>query len=189
MEEIFKNDLLQGEKILWTSQPNPNINFSSGDIFMVPFSLLWGGFAFFWEAIALFAPTPIFFKLFGLPFLLVGLYFILGRFIYKKIRKKKTFYAVTNKRVLTLSNLFSKRIEAAYINVIPTMNKSIRKDGFGTIVFGNSNLLATLYGNTGLDFFAAYYGMNAPTFYDIPEANNVYDLVNDLRNKAQTPNI
>ncbi len=30
--------------------PNPNKIFHSADWFMIPFSLLWGGFAVFWEA-------------------------------------------------------------------------------------------------------------------------------------------
>lgn len=184
MEDVFKNDLLQGEKILWLGRPDPNALFSSADTFMIPFSLLWGGFAFFWEATVFFTPAPFFFKLFGIPFVLMGLYFIFGRFIYKKMRKEKTYYAVTDKRVIILSNLFSKHLEAAFINTIPTMNKSIKGNGSGTIVFGNPNMFASWYGNTGLEFFGMYYGVNVPTFYDVTEANRVYDMVNELRNKA-----
>ena len=46
----LSGDLLDGETVVWTGQPNPNQWFSPGDIVMVPFSLMWGGFAFFWEA-------------------------------------------------------------------------------------------------------------------------------------------
>ena len=61
---------------------------------MVPFSLLWGFFAIIWEIIAIFivfSPARegddfslvamIFPLLFGLLFVLVGLYIIFGRFL------------------------------------------------------------------------------------------------------------
>lgn len=184
MKEIFKDDLLQGEKILWVGQPDSNIFFSSADIFMIPFSLLWACFAIFWEATVFLTSTPLFFKLFGIPFVLIGLYFVFGRFIYKKMHKEKTYYAVTDKRVITLSNFYSKHIEAAFINSIPTMNKSVNRNGSGSIMFGNPNFFASLYGNTGLEFFGAYYGLYVPTFYDIPEVDRVYNMVNEVRNKG-----
>ena len=43
-------ELLSGESILWTGQPNPRIVFHKEDLFLIPFSLLWGGFAIVWEA-------------------------------------------------------------------------------------------------------------------------------------------
>lgn len=181
MEKYFKNELLSNEKILWSGQPERKVLFSSFDIFLVPFSLLWGGFAFFWETAVLTSGGPPFFMLFGIPFVLIGLYFIAGRFIYKSYRKKKTYYAITNKRVLVLTEFPSRNLQAAFINTIPTINKSIGNDGIGTIKFGNSNFIASLYGNTGMEFFGSFYGQDAPAFYDISNANKVYELVSQLR--------
>ena len=45
--------LSTGESIHWAAMPNPRVIFHSDDWYLIPFSLLWGGFAIFWEAGAL----------------------------------------------------------------------------------------------------------------------------------------
>ncbi|MDI6758927.1 MAG: hypothetical protein QMD94_04575 [Candidatus Omnitrophota bacterium] len=187
--DILQKQLLKDESILWKGQPEVGILFSASDIFLVPFSLLWGGFAVFWEFLVLFMKdktgqrAPVFFALFGIPFVLIGLYFIFGRFFYKKWKKQKTYYAVTDKRVLIVTSLFGEDIQAAYINTLPCINKSMRSNGIGTVKFGNPSFMVDMYKNTGLDFFASFYGRDVPIFYDIKDAEKVYQIVNDLRNK------
>lgn len=187
--DVLQKQLLKDESILWKGQPEANILFSASDIFLVPFSLLGGGFAIFWESSVLFMKdksgqgVSIFFALFGIPFVLIGLYFIFGRFFYKKWKKQRTWYAVTDKRVLIATNLFGENIQAAYINTLPCINKSIRSNGTGTVKFGNPSFMVGMYENTGMDFFASFYGKDVPTFYDIKEAEKVYQIVSDLRNK------
>ena len=188
-------DLLKEEQIMWTGQPDPNVIFSTSDIFLVPFSLLWGGAAIFFEIIASIGivngrinqpsggPPGWFFLLWGIPFVTVGLYIIFGRFIYKAWRKRRTYYAITNKRVLVLTKGFGRDLQAAFINTLPAVNKSIRSNGIGTLKFGNSSPMVSMYANSGMDFFGGFYGKDVPTFYDISEANKVYDLVTDLRQK------
>ena len=50
---IFQQDLRSGEEIRWIGQPDASRIFSLADIGIIPFSLLWGGFAVFWEIMAL----------------------------------------------------------------------------------------------------------------------------------------
>ena len=52
-KDVFQSELLQGEKILWVGQPDPSVHFAKADAFLIPFSILWGGFALFWEGAAL----------------------------------------------------------------------------------------------------------------------------------------
>ena len=44
--------------------------------------------------------------------------------------------------------------------------------------------MVSMYGNTGMNFFGSFYGKDIPTFYDVSEANKVYDLVTELRQKV-----
>jgi hypothetical protein len=82
--------LRQGERLLWVGQPDPRVRFTGADAFLVPFSILWGGFAVVWEIMAITRSESPLFVIWGIPFVLLGLYFIFGRFIVKKRRKVAT---------------------------------------------------------------------------------------------------
>src|SRR5262245_20313073 len=94
--EAIRRYLLPHERVAWTGRPDPKRIFARGDLYMVPFSLMWGGFSIFWEAGVLSLGRPGFFALWGLPFVLIGQYFIWGRFIYKWWDRRRTAYAVTD---------------------------------------------------------------------------------------------
>jgi hypothetical protein len=183
---IFQDELQQGERILWSGQPETSAFFTGADFYLVPFSILWGGFAIFWEVMVIKTigragseKFGIGGALFGIPFVLMGLYFIFGRFFWKTYKKRRTYYAVTDKRVIVLTLLANKNVQADFIDRIPTMNLSTRPDGTGTITFGNTPGVSGMYGNTGMDFFGSFYGQSAPTFYDIKDADRVYRLVKE----------
>jgi hypothetical protein len=69
----------------------------------MPFSLMWGGFAAFWEYEVIKSGAPFAMRLFGVPFVVVGLYLIVGRFFADAWRRSRTFYGVTDQRVLIVS--------------------------------------------------------------------------------------
>jgi hypothetical protein len=46
--DVFSPELLPGETVQWTGRPNAAVIFHKEDWAMIPFSLLWGGFAIFW---------------------------------------------------------------------------------------------------------------------------------------------
>lgn len=78
MTEI-RAQLLSGEQIIWEGRPFAGISFRTIDVFVAPFSLLWGDFALPWNIVVWATDAELSFKVFGLPFLIVGLYFIAGR--------------------------------------------------------------------------------------------------------------
>lgn len=190
LNENFRDELLTDERIVWAGQPDPKVLFSRADLFLIPFGLLWCGFVVFWELSVLgfvWGPgAPIFMALFGIPFICIGIYFVFGRFIYKMYKKRRTFYALTNKRtIILIKKRFDKTIQAEYLNAIPSINKSVRSNGIGTVSFGNIPFMNSMYGNTGMDFFTRYYGQDVPIFYDIKDAEQVYKMANDLKNQEQ----
>jgi hypothetical protein len=199
---LFKDDLLEGEKILWTGRPETSVIFTKKDWYMVPISLLFIGFIILWVW-ALISFTGLNIKLLMDPgilmlfvvggyFMIYGWNFTFGRFARKKNIKKRTYYAVTNKRVLVLINTSKRIIQEKQLNKITTIDKNIRPDGIGSLVFGEPELNwigkvslrsedIKIYRNSGLEFLQAQYGTDAPGFYDIKDAQKVYDLVEGLR--------
>lgn len=183
------SDLMKDEVIVWKGQPDPNKHFSNKDIFLVPFSLLWGAFAFFWEYMALTKfqindGMNTFLPLWGIPFVLAGLYFIFGRFFLKYKSKLNTWYFVTNFRIIIYKNLFTKNVTSLSIATIPSININENRNGFGSLVFGNGSTIANIYGNTGLDFFATPNGGLSPAFYDLENVQRVYQLIQDTKYKT-----
>lgn len=75
---------MSGESIFWSGMPNPSVIFHSADWYTVPFSLLCGGFAIFWEAGVAgwwghkLEPSGVwtFGMIWGVPLVLIGQYFI-----------------------------------------------------------------------------------------------------------------
>jgi hypothetical protein len=178
--------LLPGEKILWTGRPDSRRLLAPGDAFLVPFSLMWGGGALFWEAGVLGflgrgdVAAPWFFVLWGVPFVVAGQYFIWGRFFYKRWDRARTVYGVTSERVLVLRR---GSLQSLFVNQLPTLTQHVRSDGSGSLEFNSVPFGYGFWANTGMDFFAK---RGTPlAFYDIPDAAGVYRLVAEARTGRQ----
>jgi len=181
--DTVERHLLPSEHIEWIGRPDPAKHFTRSDAFLIPFSLMWGGFAIFWEATAIAAGAGPFFALWGIPFVVLGLYFIFGRFVYKARRKRRTIYAVTNRRVMTLVRGRSdESVEGAALSSIPNISTSAASNGHGNVEFGPSSSPSNgWYGNSGMEFFARGQMMSGVRFYDIEDPRSVADLVERLR--------
>lgn len=169
--------LLEGESLLWWGRPDPTKHLGLSDIFLVPFSLLWGGFAFFWEIGVLTSGAPAFFGVFGLAFVAMGVYMIFGRFIVKARRKRRTAYGLTDQRVLVAVG--STALSDGQVSHQPIDRRVSRDRKHITVVVGRSAQgvsAATMYANTGMDFFAS--GGAPLGFYDVAD---VTGLTNALR--------
>jgi hypothetical protein len=142
---------------------------------------MWGGFAIVWETLAI-GSGNVFPMIWGIPFVAIGLYFIFGRFIYKASRKRRTTYAVTDKRVLEIVRGLQggESVNATYLSAIPAISTSTTSGGYGSVEFGAGSPRYARYGNTGMEFL----GRGQPSglcFYDIPDPRSVADLVERLR--------
>ena len=173
--QVFQDELNPGERLLWSGQPQRGVFFRTSDIFMIPFSLFWGGFAIFWMVMALTEGAPIFFTLFGLPFVLVGLYLIIFRFFFDSWSRSKTFYAVTDQRVILLSGVFNRGVTSISLRNLGEIHLEVRNDGRGTITFGQDSPFSSWGNMSGMGFSRRYY--RATCFERIENVRQVYQLI------------
>ncbi len=169
----FTNRLLKGEKIVWTGQPSQGLLFTGQDWLLIPFSLLWGGFAIFWESSVLATKSPVFMKLWGVPFLLIGLYLVAGRFLLDTWVRRGIRYAVTNQRILIFRSWPFSKFTALRLDHLPDLSLIERSDGRGTIRFGQQ---VPIGGRTG--FFGWTPALDpTPQFIAIERARSVFDQI------------
>jgi hypothetical protein len=178
----FRDELNPGERMIWSGQPQQGLILRPADIFMIPFSLLWGGFAIFWESIAIAGGAPFFFMLWGIPFVLVGLYMIVGRFFVDSSQRRKTYYALTNERVIIISGIFNQNIKTLAVKKLSEINISTKGNGRGTITFGASHPMAWMYVGSGFPNMGRY--QIAPSFDMIEDAKTVYQHIKRLQREG-----
>lgn len=123
-----------GEQILWLGKPEKLHLLSAQDVFLIPFSLLWFGFAVFWEIAAFRMGAPWFFPLFGAFFVMIGLYLTVGRFLWKAYVLRHTLYAITDRKTLIQHG---NRVEVLLRYECPPLSVTQYRDGTGTIHFSS----------------------------------------------------
>ncbi len=126
--------LTEGEQVLWEGKPGKGKIFLKEDILMTPFSILWCSFAIFWTVTA--SSGGGFFGLFGVPFICVGLYLVFGRFFVRAYNRKRTFYVITNRKILRMCGRKVDMLEGRNIVSVSTENN---KDGSGTVRFNENS--------------------------------------------------
>jgi hypothetical protein len=180
MTTSLQFSLDRGERQLWSGVPRQGIVLRGADAFMIPFSILWGGFAIFWEFGATAAGAGWFFTLWGIPFVLMGLYMMVGRFFVDARRRARTAYAVTSDRVIINSGLFSNTTKSLNLRTISDVTLQERSNGMGTITFGPVNPMMAMYANS------SWPGVpQTSSFEMIPDARSVYNIIRE----AQTASV
>jgi len=164
--------------------------FHAEDWYTIPFSLVWGGFAIFWETGALGfwghnskGSPHLFMALWGIPFIVIGQYMIWGRFVYDGWLKRRTYYGITNRRLIVLQEATKRKSCSMYLDAIPSVE---RNGSFtGTLSFGTKYPIVPGRSRKNLNLSRFYVG-DVPVFADIDDAESVYRLILDLSAKART---
>lgn len=176
--------LTKGEVIRWQGSPDPSVHFTRADSFLLPFSIVWLGFAVFWTVSVGNSPTaPRLMWLFGLLFVVMGVFFVVGRCFVKSARKRRTRYLLTDRRAIIVDPAGVHNINlGAGQRIVSTRGDRSHID----VVFGaDLGPLASMpgmaslgmYANTGLDFFAAA-GPGLPiAFYDVADVDGLEDAL------------
>lgn len=183
LSDSIRVELSPGEQVVWSGQPRQGIVIRGSDAFTIPFSLLWAGIAVFWLVSAARANAPLPFILFGVPFVMLGVYLVIGRFFVEAKQRQKTFYALTPQRVIIASGLFSRTVKSINLKTITELSLSERGDGTGTITFGAQHPMAALFG--GMSSWPGAEQAFGPRFELVPGARGVYESIRKAQANAQ----
>ena len=180
IESRVGKEMGAGERLLWTGRPRQGIILRPADALFIPFSLMWGGFAIFWEATVIRTGAPFFFKLWGIPFVLVGLYIIVGRFFTDAQLRARTMYAVTTERVIVISGLLKESVTSLNLRSVTDLSLSEKSDGTGTLLLGPNSPYAW-FGTSGWPGGRQYM---PPALDGISNARAVYEIIRQAQKAA-----
>lgn len=179
--DVFDGLLLPHEAVLWSGVPGQGILFAPRDGLLIPFSLVWGGFALFWETTVLRSGAPAMFVLFGAAFVVIAVFIVFGRFPFDAWLRSRTAYALTDRRVLILRSGPWSSFKAISLDRLPEATLSESPGGRGTIRFGQP---APLFGRYGAGFGMWIAALDpTPQFLAIPDAGRVFALVQERTNR------
>ena len=181
----FADYLGEEEQLLWSGKPKTGLLFKQSDFFQAPFAAIWlyivvTGFIVRQEGDLGSAIDPI-----SILFVCVGLYLLIGRFIYEAIQRYYSYYALTNQRIMVNSGITSSELRSTWLNSIVGIKINERRSGEGSLTFetvGNlaNNSVANLFSRKSTD-------QDGPlSFEKIAEVRQVYDLVTKLQSNANT---
>lgn len=169
----FEAFLASRDSVRWVGRPQQGIFFRASDALMIPFSVLWCGFAIFWESSVVLSNAPFFFRLWGIPFVLVGLYMVVGRFFYDAYVRSNTYYALTDRSALILSGFNGDKLTTVDLKTLQELHLRVGGNGRGTIIFGPD---AGFVGG-----FGRRSNLASPEFSGIDNVKDVYAQVQRQR--------
>ncbi len=130
---MITQELNTGETIIWADKP------VCGSLFVKSFAIYlfaipWTAFSLFWMYGA--SRGSFAFSLFGVPFLLVGLYLFCTPFINKNA-EKRTIYIITNQRAIIYKYGRKIKVKSFLPEQMVNIERCQRKNGTGDIIFFN----------------------------------------------------
>jgi hypothetical protein len=180
-DQALQRELTSGEKLLWSGQPRAGLLFRRSDALMIPFSLLWGGFAVFWEYNVIRHGAPFFFMLWGVPFLMMAGYITVGRFFVDAWQRARTYYGLTNQRILIVRGS-SQNVKSLALSGLTDLSLEEGTDRAGTITLGPQIGVPHWFAASG------WPGMSKqlpPTFELIENARSVYTRIREAQQASR----
>ena len=183
-ESIIRPYLGPKERLVWTGRPTQGLRLTAHDGLPIPFSLAWCGFVIFWN-VQVWTRVPgdlqagWLFKLWGVPFLLVGLYMVAGRFLADAWARSRTVYGLTGQRAILVRRLWGEQVLTAPLDHSVQLKRSARG---GDLEFGYRPHVVGRSGR-GVSAWSPALG-NQVTFLGIPDAMDVYRRIQATVDKA-----
>ncbi|MGD9886881.1 MAG: helix-turn-helix domain-containing protein [Bacilli bacterium] len=167
IENLFRGYLNAGEVIQWSGKPkrNPKLH----HLPLTAFGLVFLSFSIFWTIMA--SKMTSLMALFGIPFIIVGVYLVFGKKLQSRTINTQIYYAVTDERILILRHGGQDNLIQVNINQLTNVILTPSIDNTSSITF---------YSRNEMGFYNS-----RPYFYYIEKGDYVVNLINNLRNKQK----
>jgi len=166
------------EKLIWQGAPATGLRFSGSGFILSFFGIFFLAFALFWTGIAasMGGDSGIegIFPLFGVPFVLIGLWLVAGHWFFDAYKRKRSRYALTNKRAIIARTVFNRRMESYPIeraNQIRLISGTLDTVHFAQKTYRTKN--GTSVKNIGFRFI-----QDGQAVYDL--LRKVQEVINDV---------
>ena len=180
VQSQVQQELSHGEKLLWSGRPSRGFRLQAADGLLIPFGVFWTGFTIDWEWTAIRYGAPFPFALFGIPFVLVGLYLVFGRFVVEARRRARTFYGLTDRRAIIVRSGSRRDVTAISLHQLSGVRLREGRNRRGTIVLGSANTpfggIPDWFAGSGWPGMARYL---PPSFEEIEDVRQVYGLLQE----------
>lgn len=170
MSEV-EREVRADEMLLWSGQPAQGLRLHRADVFLIPFSIFWAGTAILWELVMFARGAPPFLLAIGAPFIVAGMYLLVGRFFTDAYRRRRTYYGLTNQRALIVRTGSRRDVTSLDIGELDIAVNDYA-NGVGTIAL--EPVAEKWFSDSG------WPGMSREmpaAFVMIPEARRVYGLI------------
>jgi hypothetical protein len=174
LSDLLQMELGAGEKLLWSGQSVQGLRLRGYDVFLIPFGLLWMGFIVLAMLGISGEEFPLFICFWFIPFLLMGLYLLIGRFFADAWQRSHTLYALTDQRALIVTTMGKPKVKSLILRNLPQITLVAGAQGRGSIVFGNPNGMAWWYKTFFFGPGLSAEGFTPPEFEEIENVRDVY---------------
>lgn len=180
-------ELFAGETLRWADIPNSRIIFHSDDWVSIPFSLVWIGFFIYGPCHGLgFAGNSRgfggFSEIWCIPFLLIGNYNLWGRFILDAWLKRRTYYAISNRRAFVLQEGWVRKLASTFPHELLTIERE--GTNTGTLWLGPKYPILGARGAKTRSM-SRFDMEDVVVFADIDDVDSVHRLLMELREEGR----
>ena len=185
---IFQKELDKGEHILWTGQPRQGLFVEAADVGVMLIGMVGVFFVFVMVAEATSSGSWISVMLGVLGtigFGLLSFYLIAGRLLIDMWRRRISYYALTDQRIIIIVNLIILGASRSlWLESLPEMTlEDLNNRGQGTIVIGQPGNELDM-GRRG-DFDWSTLQSRTVRLEMIDDVHNIYDQILEAQNKVK----
>lgn len=125
--------LVRNEKLVWSGRPPATIFLRREDALLIPFSIIWVAFWVFWEVSVIREGKSVFLMLWCIPFIVIGLFLTVGRFLLDRRARRSTVYGLTTQRLIVIGGMLWRSVHSYSLHNLPRFSLTMHRDGTGTI--------------------------------------------------------